>query len=198
MYRNLLIPGILLCLSFHLSAQAGKGFFAGGAILAGYTSTFVPGFTQKVLDLGISPKVGYFFNNLLALGIESKISFSGRANSYRHSSEQINVFCRLALPIGMEGKLLIWSDISSGISFWKSWDPLQFDTKGLNFHGALSAGFLLFPRPKIGLEFGLSNIFSYMKILKIDNIPYDLQYIGILNSGALTPQLGVHYYFNRK
>jgi hypothetical protein len=186
----------LLGLSFYAQAQVGKGFYTGSGIQMGYSSTLVPGYTQKTLEFGISPKFGYFFSNHWAIGMSGNFSFSKTGN-LKINNFNYSVFSRYAHPIALEGKLMLWADLSAGLKPWKSWGIVQYQSRGINFETSISAGLLLFPKPKIGIELALGNIFSYTKMLNLNGTPYDLQTIGVLNIGNTSPQVGLYYFFNR-
>jgi hypothetical protein len=203
MYRNLLLLGILLSLSFHLSAQVGKGFFAGGSINTTFYTTFgnYSGNSGLGFNLGIAPRVGYYFSDRWSVGISGSTGFNN-FNSYRKGYVwSSGIFSRYALPIGLDGKLMLWGELDAKWTSAEYWDKTISGRSNILSAGyastSLSAGLLFFPTTKWGIEVGIGSLMRYeRKILENGSQIYG-GHFSFLNLGNSSPQLGIHYYFNR-
>lgn len=200
---------LFLALPFVADAQFSKGnVFLGGTLSAmlqnSDTNTSTSSTTYTNNSFGISPSIGFFLNEKIALGAAINYSTSlqkgvfnqstGSLTQVQTNSVGINPYVRLYQPITSS----IYFGLQGGISFTRGNSMLtNFGTTtttpnysvGVNFKPI----FIFFPSPKWGVETGIGSLgYTYMR-----NLP-DTGSTSTFGLSAGSFTFGVAYYFIKK
>jgi len=199
---------LFLALPLLTSAQFSKGnVFLGGSLSVAILNSDVATSNSKqtMNNFGISPTIGYFLNEKMALG--AALSYSNSLNQFdskvspnttkiETNSFGINPYFRLYKPLSSS----IYFALQGGLSFARSTStvtagPPQIvtETPSYSLGANLRPIFIFFPSPKWGVEASIGSLgYNYMKYLA------DAGSVSSFGVNAGTFSFGVSYYFLKK
>jgi hypothetical protein len=184
-----------------LQAQVGKGFFAGGSIDGFYSRAI--GNPGHSWGIGTTVKSGYYFTDRWAVGLSGTAKYQNSYYLQRSDFYSGGLFLRYAQPIAMDGRLMLWGEYHANIGVGNSYTLIPAGRRylydGTSFSTGLSAGLLVMPKKYLGIEFGIGSIINYSYQLDSKTYPDSKGQSGlsIFDFRNMSPQVGVHYYFNR-
>ena len=184
-----------------LQAQVGKGFFAGGGIDGFYSRAISS--NSYSWGIGTTLKTGYYFTDRWALGLSGTVKYQNSSYMQRSTFYSGGLFLRYAQPIAMDGRLMLWGEyyanVGVGNYFTLMPASVRYLSNGTSFSTGLSAGLLVMPKKYLGIEFGIGSMVNYRYLLDSETHPDSKGQSGlsIFDLRNMSPQLGVHYYFNR-
>ena len=191
-----LAAGALLCSSTHAQTPAGRWLVTGGISLYSNSSTDPTDYHATTNGLGISPSIGYFVVNHLAIGLTGGAGYTRNEQTVAtafpdglpRKLTQKNTYYRLAL-FGryywhLSERTAITATLSGGLGrsqqeyreeggYSDPGLPAAYNRtdKGRNVGAQLTPAFVFFPTPKLGLEVTLGSFYVNRERHEITPVP---------------------------
>ena len=227
--KNLVLSlGLSLGLSVGLQAQIGPSFFLGGGLGFSRTSgqsTTTLGSTSTTVQqpvgttFNLAPRFGMFFTENIGAGLfipynqsrSTTILNNGDKRVATNTNLGFGIFGRYAMALGDNDNFYFFGDLGLGLTQGRN-KVTQGSTstdgaRSRNLDLGLSAGFIFFPTPQIGLEASFGNLlgFSNSRVTDEDDIPWvgkrttvtQTNQLHLLNLSTISLNFGLHYYFKR-
>lgn len=207
--KKLVLFVALIAMSAGAFAQTSAGsLYAGGGLNFSTTTGNTQGNGATVdkpvqTQIGISPNVGYFISDNLAVGASIGVNYSGtnnKANNNKTKTTSFNVgpFARMYFPMG--DNFYAYGQASVGVGFGNSkaigGNTTVTVNKMSSVYFSVTPGVTFFPSEKVGIDFGLRLLsFNHTQNTDPQNNVDDNTNNFQFGFNTFSPSIGINYYF---
>lgn len=195
MKRSVLTVFTALAISFAANAQTEKGkVLLGGSL--GYSYDHANGTDVNNQQFNITPNIGYFIANDIAIGTRVGYSYAESENSSFTSKTGAFIAAPFARKYAGSQTFKFFGELSVPMS-WGSSKVNDTKIASTSSYGVqLSPGVVFFPRSNFGIELGVRGLYySNNRLEEEQTGDKAITNSFGLSSNFFAPQLGVQFYF---